>query len=180
MSKPKVRRINITGEKMYRKVGKKYYLGKYSKKDGFVEERLIDVSEISNYPKYTSKTKNINRATINYRYREFNEQRIAKTRTPAPVRVMEPVAEPQDKHLSKGWVNKYRKYLRTQKWKDLRQKVIIRDKNTCQDCKKAKATQVHHVSYELYNEEGHSIASELTSLCYSCHQSRHNHMNLKH
>ena len=65
----------------------------------------------------------------------------------------------------------YKEYLKSDKWKKLREKVMKRDNFTCKDCGNT-ATEVHHKRYvnmgtpwELY---------ELVSLCNNCYKKRHN------
>lgn len=65
---------------------------------------------------------------------------------------------------------KYQKYLKSAEWKIIREKVITRDKNLCQECKTKNAEEVHHKTYEnLYNEP----LEDLVSLCKSCHLEAH-------
>lgn len=69
---------------------------------------------------------------------------------------------------------KYRKYLNSAKWKEIRQKVIARDKSTCQICgKKAKQDElqhfdVHHKNYKYIFREEEKLSC-LTLLCRNCH-----------
>ena len=80
----------------------------------------------------------------------------------------------QDKNTE--WWEKYNKYLHSQHWHDMRQKVLERDQHVCQACLRNKATQVHHLSYALYEQLGKSAAFELVSICYSCHRAIHPHL----
>jgi 5-methylcytosine-specific restriction endonuclease McrA len=63
------------------------------------------------------------------------------------------------------------KYLRSDKWKQKRQKVLERDNYTCQACLSNKATEVHHLTYEHWQDE---FMFELTSVCGPCHKLIHN------
>jgi hypothetical protein len=65
---------------------------------------------------------------------------------------------------------RYRDYLRSDAWKELRDKVLNRDDHTCQGCLSRPATQVHHLTYEHIFEE---FALELVSLCALCHARIH-------
>lgn len=85
-------------------------------------------------------------------------------------------SEELERKKHEEWFCKYNQYLRTQQWHDLRQRVLERDNHLCQACLKRKATQAHHVSYELYNQLGYSAAFELVSICYSCHAKIHPHL----
>lgn len=78
------------------------------------------------------------------------------------------------------WVNKnrlsnfhkeYGNYLLSERWRLLRIKILERDKHVCQGCLIAKATQVHHVTYDrLYDE----CCFDLISVCEDCHNKIHN------
>lgn len=66
---------------------------------------------------------------------------------------------------------KYEKYLQTPQWKAKALIVKERDKYLCQMCLTAKATEVHHITYDRkYNE----LTSDLISVCHKCHSSIHN------
>jgi hypothetical protein len=71
------------------------------------------------------------------------------------------------------WWRRYNAYLHSQHWHDVRKKVLDRDGGICQACLKNKATQVHHLSYGLYEQLGRSAAFELVSICYTCHCAIH-------
>lgn len=61
----------------------------------------------------------------------------------------------------------YNEYLASDLWQTKRRLVLERDKYVCQSCIKAKAIQVHHLSYEhVFNEP----LFELTSVCIRCHE----------
>lgn len=74
------------------------------------------------------------------------------------------------------WWRKYNQYLRSQAWYDIRKRVLERDNNICQACLRNKASQVHHLSYELYEQLGRSAAFELVAICYQCHKAIHPHL----
>jgi 5-methylcytosine-specific restriction endonuclease McrA len=64
----------------------------------------------------------------------------------------------------------YQAYLNSDRWKAKRLKVLSRDKFKCQKCKKAQATQVHHLTYErIFNER----MTDLMSVCARCHREIH-------
>jgi 5-methylcytosine-specific restriction endonuclease McrA len=75
-------------------------------------------------------------------------------------------------HHSKtsDWWVRYEEYLSTPEWKDMRIRVLARDRQLCQGCLSATATEVHHLSYEHVTAE---FAFELTSLCEPCHERMH-------
>ncbi|GEQ87434.1 hypothetical protein ULMS_29420 [Patiriisocius marinistellae] len=65
---------------------------------------------------------------------------------------------------------KYYEYLTSHKWKELREKVKLRDNFLCQECKSEKAEEVHHLTYEnIFNEK----LSDLISVCSDCHKKLH-------
>jgi 5-methylcytosine-specific restriction endonuclease McrA len=70
--------------------------------------------------------------------------------------------------LTPPFVNQqYIDYIRSAAWKVKRRQVLIRDQFTCQCCKKAIASQVHHKTYiRLYQED----LEDLISICTPCHR----------
>lgn len=84
--------------------------------------------------------------------------------------------ESQKREQSAEWWRKYNQYLRSQQWYDIRKRVLERDNNICQACLRNKASQVHHLSYELYDQLGRSAAFELVAICYQCHKAIHPHL----
>jgi 5-methylcytosine-specific restriction endonuclease McrA len=62
---------------------------------------------------------------------------------------------------------KYNKYLKTTEWQERRNEVLIRDNYLCQACLKARATQVHHLSYDHWGQEP---LFELVAICNECHE----------
>jgi len=64
----------------------------------------------------------------------------------------------------------YYEYLKSDKWKRKRDKVMLRDKNVCQACLTREATDVHHLTYErIYNEP----LFDLVAICRPCHEKIH-------
>ena len=65
---------------------------------------------------------------------------------------------------------RYRHYLHSSEWKEKRNTILKMAGYRCRDCKKKRATQVHHERYvRLYNEK----LTDLTALCGQCHRMRH-------
>ncbi len=61
---------------------------------------------------------------------------------------------------------KYDEYLKSNTWKDKRDRVLKRDNYLCQACLRNEATEVHHKTYKhVFNEP----LFELVSICKSCH-----------
>jgi 5-methylcytosine-specific restriction endonuclease McrA len=64
---------------------------------------------------------------------------------------------------------RYQEYLKSDKWKAKRLRVLQRDNFICQKCGD-RAWQVHHKTYErIFNEH----PSDLVSLCGDCHKDIH-------
>lgn len=64
----------------------------------------------------------------------------------------------------------YDQYIHSHTWRSLREAILKRDSYTCQKCKKAKAIQVHHLTYiRLGNED----FKDLISVCIPCHEKIH-------
>lgn len=66
---------------------------------------------------------------------------------------------------------KYKKYLKSDAWAEIRNDVVLMFDYTCQKCfKKTKHPQVHHLTYKnLFFEE----PGDLTLLCKKCHEKIH-------
>jgi len=66
---------------------------------------------------------------------------------------------------------KYQEYLKSEKWKNIKQLVLKRDRFTCQGClTETKNLQAHHLTYErVYNE----MCFDLITLCRKCHCNIH-------
>ena len=66
-------------------------------------------------------------------------------------------------------LNNYDEYLKSAEWKARRETALAKAKYTCDQCG-ARASQVHHTSYDnLGNEKD----SDLTVLCGKCHMKHH-------
>jgi 5-methylcytosine-specific restriction endonuclease McrA len=67
--------------------------------------------------------------------------------------------------------NKYKDYLKSDEWADIRAVVIEIHGSICQSClEKTRYPQIHHLTYKnLYNEE----PEDLTLLCKKCHEKTH-------
>lgn len=66
--------------------------------------------------------------------------------------------------------DEYSDYLDSEEWREKRRIVLERDNWTCQGCRRARATQVHHLSYDHIFDE---LLFELISVCDSCHTKIH-------
>jgi 5-methylcytosine-specific restriction endonuclease McrA len=64
----------------------------------------------------------------------------------------------------------YHEYLKTDKWKEIRARVLRRDNYLCRGCLVERATCVHHISYANITDE---LCFQLVSLCKACHDKAH-------
>lgn len=65
---------------------------------------------------------------------------------------------------------KYYKYLESNEWKAIRNDRMKMDNYLCQECRNAKADEVHHITYNRIFEE---ILEDLISVCKPCHKKLH-------
>ena len=71
---------------------------------------------------------------------------------------------------SQTWWDEYNDYLESDAWAEKRKAVLERDHHLCQSCVKAKATVIHHLTYEhRFNEP----LFDLVSVCEECHAKIH-------
>lgn len=68
------------------------------------------------------------------------------------------------------WWSRYNAYLQTDAWKTIRQRVMQRACNRCEGCGIARATQVHHLTYDRVGEE---MLFDLVAICDDCHAKVH-------
>lgn len=65
----------------------------------------------------------------------------------------------------------YREYLKSEHWKEVRDKRLKIDKHRCYLCDRASALNVHHLRYNTLGHE--DVEHDLVSLCYKCHSMLH-------
>lgn len=73
----------------------------------------------------------------------------------------------RNKHLRNMGFSSYRKYLDSPLWKSIRSEVMVANP-LCWACRKCRAIEVHHSSYDLDVLQGRDLRY-LIPLCYSCH-----------
>lgn len=82
--------------------------------------------------------------------------------------------QPWSKKLQRAkgaeWWTVYTQYLRSEKWKRKRLRVLQRDGFRCRLCKQRKATTVHHLTY---SRVGREWLRDLISVCSLCHSQKH-------
>lgn len=71
---------------------------------------------------------------------------------------------------SHAWWEAYTAYLKTEEWRDKRDRVLERDGYLCQACLRRKATQVHHLTYDRVLDEP---LFDLVAVCSLCHEHLH-------
>jgi 5-methylcytosine-specific restriction endonuclease McrA len=64
----------------------------------------------------------------------------------------------------------YMAYLQSREWRERRRLVLQRARGFCERCRKAQATQVHHLTYE---HVGNEFLKELVAVCCRCHKRFH-------
>lgn len=69
-----------------------------------------------------------------------------------------------------AWFAEHNEYLRSREWRDKRALVLDRCNGVCEGCRRAKATQVHHLTYEHWKDE---LLWELVAVCDDCHERAH-------
>lgn len=68
---------------------------------------------------------------------------------------------------------KYKKFLKSEYWYNVRTLVFQRDGHKCSRCPETKTLQVHHLRYDHHGEE-HLHLEDLIILCRNCHKKEHN------
>jgi len=71
----------------------------------------------------------------------------------------------------------YDNYLKTEYWKNTRNKILKRDNYNCRCCGSKKKLQVHHDKYRGYYKERFS---DLRTLCQYCHWYHHSYLKKIH
>lgn len=103
------------------------------------------------------------RVVMNKRVRAATVTRLKR------LRGLKPPKQPQQPSAAPK--TKYQEYLESELWREIRSRVMFRDKHKCVECG-GKATQVHHLSYVGEVMEGRDD-SQLISICRPCHAKRH-------
>ena len=81
----------------------------------------------------------------------------------------------QAEEVRNEWKRKYAKYLISDRWKSVREKVLKKNNHKCQSCGEP-ASQVHHRKYPRGHKRGdftYENMSYLEALCKKCHMKRH-------
>lgn len=70
----------------------------------------------------------------------------------------------------KIWWPSYRRYLKSDKWKALRERKLRQVGYKCEECPNTTYLQAHHLTYERV---GNERLSDLKILCKWCHRRKH-------
>lgn len=70
----------------------------------------------------------------------------------------------------KLWHIKYKRYLKSSRWKAKRWIVLQRDNFICSKCKRKHRLQIHHLTYK---NVFHEPLRDLVTLCRLCHKKQH-------
>lgn len=73
--------------------------------------------------------------------------------------------------MGKTMSARYRQYLRSDHWRQLRRRILARDGYTCTDCGSREKLQVHHLCYRPVLED--ALDADLATLCGDCHARVH-------
>jgi hypothetical protein len=73
-----------------------------------------------------------------------------------------------------AWWQRYNAYLKTPRWIAKRTMVLDRAGGLCEGCRRLKATQVHHLTYD---HVGNELLFELVAVCDACHRVLHPDMD---
>jgi len=68
------------------------------------------------------------------------------------------------------WKKPYKDYLKSKKWRELRETILQRDNYTCTRCGSKNNLQVHHLTYKRLK---HEKPEDLITLCKQCHYKEH-------
>jgi hypothetical protein len=68
------------------------------------------------------------------------------------------------------WWRRYEAHMASEKWKSLRDKVLVRCNGLCEGCGVRVAKHVHHLTYAHLGDE---LLFELVGLCHDCHDRAH-------
>lgn len=67
---------------------------------------------------------------------------------------------------------KYRDYLQSERWRELRFFTLLRDEHTCIRCRSTTNLQVHHTNYNGIQDMTFTI-NQLETVCKECHHMIH-------
>jgi 5-methylcytosine-specific restriction endonuclease McrA len=68
------------------------------------------------------------------------------------------------------WWSGYHEHLRSEAWRDKRQRVLLRAGGICEGCGAQQAHDIHHLTYRHMGDE---FLFELVAVCRECHERYH-------
>lgn len=68
--------------------------------------------------------------------------------------------------------DKYKEFLKSEYWKEVKKVILIRDGKKCTQCGCKKLLNIHHLTYANHMKE-HEHPEDLITLCRVCHQKVH-------
>ena len=83
-------------------------------------------------------------------------------------KIQKPKRKPKTLHRLRQ--EEYRRYLKSDHWKETRSIALQKANYTCKDCGSKSNLQVHHLTYA---RRGHERQSDLVVVCDKCHKKRH-------
>jgi 5-methylcytosine-specific restriction endonuclease McrA len=84
------------------------------------------------------------------------------------------------RYYTRPWIpgaefwKRYYEHLASDRWADLRRRVLARCKGTCEGCGLRPAVQVHHLNYDRLGDE---LLFDLVGVCLECHGKCHPDQN---
>lgn len=78
--------------------------------------------------------------------------------------------EKQRRVEAERWRLIYEAHLNSDKWRDIRGRVMERAQGICEGCRRGRAAQVHHLTYLHLGDE---FLWELVAVCLDCHKRAH-------
>ena len=103
------------------------------------------------------------------------EQSLSRIRSKSRSREYEEKRRSQFQAETLSKKERYAAYLKTPGWRKKRDIILRRDSFLCQSCLTARATEVHHLSYDYldYDSPGSEPGFDLASICRDCHERIH-------
>jgi hypothetical protein len=68
------------------------------------------------------------------------------------------------------WWDRYHAHLRSEAWRDKRQRALLRAGGICEGCGARQAVDIHHLTYRRMGDE---CLFDLVAVCRECHEKCH-------
>lgn len=102
---------------------------------------------------------------------ELKAERLYKKYLQQPKKKKKVVKKQTKKERNLTPKQKYKVYLKSAHWKQLRLKILLRDNYKCRLCGNSSKLEVHHLTY---NNKGKENLDDLITVCSKCHRDIHN------